>query len=798
MTLKTCCALLLALCVPLTACSDEDPQETPVADVGADAGDATRDVAILPDATEDAPDAPDVSPDVSPQIVSDAFAVRASVEQIHVWRAPANTEIEVLAPDGTVTAATTDDLGSLIFRDVPPAEGYVVRLADEPTAFTDMLDVTSIEGSLPEEAFYADQVLEPGFGYIETRDGTKLSVFVSMPGPPEDGPYPTLVNYSGYSPSRPGESVGGAAEAFCGTYPILCDAPDFPSGLIMGLLGYAVVGVNIRGTGCSGGAYDFFEPLELLDGYDAIETVAHQDWAKFHKVGMVGLSYPGISQLYVASTNPPSLAAIAPFSVIANTFASTLVPGGILNDGFAVEWITHVVSRAVPYGDPWVEQAVASGDTVCEDNQFLHSQAADVIGKIYANPYYTDTVSRPLDPSRFVDRIDVPVFMVGQWQDEQTGPHFPVLFDKFSGAPIVRFTATNGVHIDGFSPQILAEWANFESLYVAHEIPSIPAPVRTMVPMFMDQVYGAPIDLPPARFDDAASYEEALAAYEAEDPLRIIFESGAAVEVEAGAPQGTFEQTFSGWPLPDTVATRWYFQPGGELAETLPPADGGGSSFELDPSAGNGIFLGSGTVEVLQPDYDYRQLVEGKALSFLSAPLTEDLVMVGHGSVDLWLQTDASDQDADLEVTLTEVRPDGQESFVQNGWLRATQRTLAAGATELRPIQTHTEADALPLEEGVWNAVRVELMPFGHIFRSGSQLRLSVDTPGDSTARWRFLLNEYDVPPIHRVAHSADYPSSVVLPVIGGIDVPTALPPCEALRGQPCRPYEAFTNAPLP
>ena len=45
---------------------------------------------------------------------------------------------------------------------------------------------------------------------------------------------------------------------------------------------------------------------------------------------MVGISYGGISQLFVAATQPPHLAAITPLSVIDNT-ATTLDPGGILN-----------------------------------------------------------------------------------------------------------------------------------------------------------------------------------------------------------------------------------------------------------------------------------------------------------------------------------------------------------------------------------------------------------------------------------------------------------------------------------
>ena len=57
----------------------------------------------------------------------------------------------------------------------------------------------------------------------------------------------------------------------------------------------------MRGTGCSGGAFDFFEPLQSLDGYDVIETIARQPWVLHHKVGMMGISYGGISQLFTAA-----------------------------------------------------------------------------------------------------------------------------------------------------------------------------------------------------------------------------------------------------------------------------------------------------------------------------------------------------------------------------------------------------------------------------------------------------------------------------------------------------------------
>ena len=60
---------------------------------------------------------------------------------------------------------------------------------------------------------------------------------------------------------------------------------------------------------------------------------------------MMGISYGGISQLFVGATDPPHLAAITPLSVIDNT-ATTLYPGGILNTGFALSWAKDRVHDA--------------------------------------------------------------------------------------------------------------------------------------------------------------------------------------------------------------------------------------------------------------------------------------------------------------------------------------------------------------------------------------------------------------------------------------------------------------------
>ena len=136
-------------------------------------------------------------------------------------------------------------------------------------------------------------------------------------------------------------------------------------------------------------------------------------------------------------------------------------------------------------------------------------------------------------------------------------------------------------------------------------------------------------------------------------------------------------------------------------------------------------------------------------------------------------------------MTLSEVRPDGEEVYVQSGWLRASRRALdTAASSDLRPAPTFTEADAAPLVPGEWTALRVELLPFGHAFRKGSQLRLTVDAPGNSRAAW--TLETIADGETVEVGWGPEHPSRLVLPLQPGLVVPPEPPPC-TLRGQPCR-----------
>src|SRR5579871_1895761 len=152
-----------------------------------------------------------------------SFAVRESVEQLQVTHATPGDTLELDDATGAMVQTGAADMqGSLIFRKVTPGSGYRVR--DQKTLeYTRKLTVMSIDGSLPSSDFYHNQQLQPGFNYIVTRDGTTLSAYITLPGPVENGPYPTVVDYSGYDPSRPGMPVDGGKYSFlCDSLPSLC------------------------------------------------------------------------------------------------------------------------------------------------------------------------------------------------------------------------------------------------------------------------------------------------------------------------------------------------------------------------------------------------------------------------------------------------------------------------------------------------------------------------------------------------------------------------------------------------
>jgi len=188
--------------------------------------------------------------------------------------------------------------------------------------------------------------------------------------------------------------------------------------------------------------------------------------------------------------------------------------------------------------------------------------------RIRQNDHYVPEVADPLDPITFVDKINVPVFMACQWQDEQTGGHCPTLVSHFTGTDKKWFTFTNGAHIDSLDPETYNRWYDFLSLYVAHQAPiENAAPTAAASPVIYQAAMGLPQDdvvtMPPDPIQTMPTYDSALTAFEKLPSVRVLFDNGAGSSPTgsstAGNPYPAFEQSFATLPVPGSIARQWSF-----------------------------------------------------------------------------------------------------------------------------------------------------------------------------------------------------------------------------------------------
>jgi hypothetical protein len=322
------------------------------------------------------------------------------------------------------------------------------------------------------------------------------------------------------------------------------------------------------------------------------------------------------------------------------------------------------------------------------------------------------------------------------------------------------------------------------------------------------------VTFPPDPVQAMPTYDLALAEFEKQPEIRVLFENGAGTsptgQKVAGNPYPAFERSYDlaegadSFRISGTAAQTWYFGPDGTLSDTLPTSEGI-DHYYSDPNAlpltnytggtGGGDLWGNAS----QWHWDWKQNPEGKAVSYVSPPLASDTTVVGSGAVYAWVRS--ANPDVDLQVTISEVRSDGNETFVQNGYMRASIRKLSTDSnnmfkrpsTLLNPIPTFTVEDAAPMPSGTFEQIAIPLYYQGHLYRAGSRIRVTIAGPNGAQPVWSFneSLPAGDVD----IRSSPELPSKLVLPVIAGSPAaPTGLPACPSLRNQPCRPYQPIVN----
>ncbi|WP_208028103.1 CocE/NonD family hydrolase [Rhabdothermincola sediminis] len=510
----------------------------------------------------------------------------------------------------------------------------------------------------------------PAYGIIEefdteivVRDGTVLLADVLRPDAPE--PVPALVAASCY----PREiQNSGAPLGF-----VEAGASDFwvPRG-------YGHVIVDVRGTGGSGGTYTMLGPEEQRDLADVVEWVAGQPWCDGN-VGMIGISYFGMTQLAAAGHCPPHLKAIFPGAATAELYEA-IWHHGVLSSTFASAWLAGVGILAGKKEHLFrnrvvdVVEEVLKSPAVHQRFEHLNGEAAvSALGAVMRASYpsdpfdrlWTEAVSRPVRDGWWQDRnlaeaarrISVPVYLFCDW--ENVPLHLPstfTLWESLEGRVPLRMglLGKNGL-----------TWP-WESMHVE---------ALAWFDHWLKGVDTGVLDGPPVRY---------------------------------WMPGAEEFRTAETWPPPDATIIDYALRSDGTLAPT-------------DPSPGERRYL-------FVPDGAERprgapEPVLPSMLAWESPPLANALDVVGE--MELVLDARISALDTHWLVTLQDVDEDDQAEDVTAGWLRASLRAVDEEASRPgRPVLALTSAEPVPSNSLV--TYRIPLVPNARRFARHHRIRLTL------------------------------------------------------------------------
>ena len=523
---------------------------------------------------------------------------------------------------------------------------------------------------------------------------------------------------------------------------------------------------------------------------------------------MMGISYGGISQLFTAQTQPPSLAAISPLSVIDET-QTTLYPGGILNTGFAVDWAKERVHDALPAGpnggQAWAYKRIQDGDQTCKANQALHGEAANLLAKIRANDHYVPKVADPLSPVTFVQ------------QDQRAGLHGLPVDRRADRRPLPDARRAHDRHrraSGSRSPTAPTSTRSTRRPSTAGTTSSSStSPSRRRSPTRRrSSAAGAGdlpggdgrspgVTLPPDPIQQQPTYDGRAGGVRgaASRSASCSTTAPAARSPASRSPASSSPSRASRSRAP--TARSWYLAAERRARRRAAGRSAGADAFTWDAHARPLTdFTGDTAARHGRP------LDRDAALPVGAEPgrqrrLLRDQPAEREHDRDRRRRRAASGcaprrPNVDLQATISEVRPDGKETFVQSGWVRGNERKLdrrrarcssrssACAQRDVQPLPRR------PLRARSRSRSTTRGTPTARARASASRSR----APNGDQPIWSFGETQPTGHANVAIAYSKSMPSRLILPVVPGVNVPTGLPPCPGLRGEPCRDYQPFVN----
>jgi putative CocE/NonD family hydrolase len=458
--------------------------------------------------------------------------------------------------------------------------------------------------------------------------------------------------------------------------------------------------VDVRGTGGSGGNLDgnYFSPREQRDGYQLTEWFGTRSWST-GKVGMIGGSYLGITQYLVAEQQPPHLAAIAPQVALSDVYRDAYTFDGVPDFFFDVQYIGVQGAPGLASGN--LGEPGASGSGVDSDPthalEALLTTASAKQSQAQSRPVALDYLARPNDsrwyhdrsPYYRLDRIKVPVLIFDGWRDGAFVRGALEMYQHLSERRGVetRIDVTACTHKGCGAP--------FDPMHDANGADDIAA----------------------VEFDFMSHYLRGTPEHR-----------GAPVSFQL-QPRGPYVDA-TRWPPAGTRLTRFYLSGAGTLTagelSTRRPAKDAAAGYVTNPLAGASMALDSyGTIAISPYVPLDQRLEEEQGLTWRTAPSTRALRITGPLALHLVAESTATD--TDWVARLSDVGPDGSESVITEGALRASHRALdRRRSTPGSPY--HVDRAPKPLDAGRLYTFDVAIIPTAYELAPGHTLQLRLTT----------------------------------------------------------------------
>ncbi len=547
--------------------------------------------------------------------------------------------------------------------------------------------------------------------YLTMRDGCRIAIDLYLPQPPDsdsqcqvgfDGKFPTITLFTPYY-RRFRMAPGATGEANPNT-------GKFRDYFVP--RGYAVVVVDVRGTGASFGTRDSFRsPRERDDSVEVVDWIIGQPWSD-GVVGATGISYLGAAADFLASTGHHAVRAIAPLFSVWDTYTDNYFPGGI-----QLKALTESYDRLM----------------IGMDHDQRHLLKSVVY---YANPDFEGPQPVDEDPEGVLVRQAIAQHL-GNFRQTEFMPEFrfreePLPYDPmFSSASFSPYALSDGIRND-VAVLSVSGWmdgAGYTNGAIARFLTLAQQPRHLLIGPWD---HGARIDVSPWRTTQAADFPWLAEILRFFDHYLLGMDTG----LDREAPVHYFSMHAQAWRDAPTWPPLDHYESFhlGALHTLVGEAvDAGvaqGDIFQVDFSTGTGHGTRYERIAAINsteyyPDWQGRT---DRMLSYTTAPLEQDAELAGHAVADLWMAS--SEPDAALFVYLTEIEADGTERYVTEGLLRALHRKEAPCPENYRttwPFRSFRREDASPLVPGRVEHVRIPFLPTAWRFSAGSRIRFSLN-----------------------------------------------------------------------